>query len=43
MAETLFVIILILALIKICELVYNPNDYNPHTGDPIKKDKSTDS
>jgi len=39
MGDALFAIVLILAVWKLCELLYNPKDYNPHTGDPIRKDK----
>jgi hypothetical protein len=39
MGDFLLAIVMILAAIKLCELVYNPNDFNLHTGDPIKKDK----
>jgi hypothetical protein len=37
MFDVLFAIILILAVWKICELVYNPDDYNPTPENRRKK------
>jgi hypothetical protein len=39
MGDALFAIVLIFAAIKLCELIYNPKDFNPHTGEPIEKEK----
>jgi hypothetical protein len=42
MFDAFFAIMLILAVWKICELVHNPDDYNPNTGEPKKKDKTNE-
>jgi hypothetical protein len=37
MFDAFFAVVLILAVWKICELVYKPEDYNQETGETKKK------